>query len=125
MTARQQAALAVVLLLGLSPAATRLARYPAAAATINAETADWRPGIDDPPPRTPRLLVPLNQASPGELSLLPGVGPTLAQRIVQRRRSAAFVKVDQLLDVHGIGPGKLENIRPLVHCDEGEKLFGF
>lgn len=56
-------------------------------------------------------LVDLNTASVAELDELPGVGPVLAQRIVDRR---PFTSVDELDEVSGVGPTLLERLRPLV-----------
>ena len=67
-----------------------------------------------------RLAAPLNinTASAAELEDLPGIGPALATAIVEhRRRSGPFSTVDQLLEVSGIGPVKLEQIRPLATVD--------
>ena len=46
-----------------------------------------------------------------ELRRLPGIGPTLAQRIIARR---PYSKVEELNDVPGIGPKTMERLRPLV-----------
>ena len=57
----------------------------------------------------------LNTASEDELDELPGVGPATAAAIVQARtRGGPFRAVDDLLEVRGIGPAKLEAIRELV-----------
>jgi competence protein ComEA len=57
----------------------------------------------------------VNRASVGDLELLPGVGPALAQRIVAHRSEhGAFSSVDALSQVRGIGPRTLERLRPLV-----------
>jgi competence protein ComEA len=47
----------------------------------------------------------LNSATVAELDALPGIGPVLAQRIVDHRSAhGPFTSVDQLDDVSGIGP---------------------
>ena len=59
-------------------------------------------------------LVGLNSADAAALDALPGIGPVLAQRIVERRDERRFASVDELGDVPGIGPTLLERLRPLV-----------
>jgi competence protein ComEA len=57
----------------------------------------------------------LNAATADQLDDLPGIGPATATAIIAYRRDhGPFSSVDQLLEVHGIGPAKLEQIRPLV-----------
>jgi len=59
----------------------------------------------------------LNSATPEQLESLPGIGPVLARRIVEERdKRNGFQKTEDLLDVPGIGPGRLETIRSLVTC---------
>lgn len=66
------------------------------------------PRTDDPG------LVSLNRADETVLQTLPGVGPALARRIVEAREKRLFTRVDDLLEVRGIGPATLERIRPRV-----------
>ena len=57
----------------------------------------------------------LNTATEAQLDVLPGVGPATAAAIVAHRsRTGPFASVDALADVRGIGPAKLEALRPLV-----------
>jgi competence protein ComEA len=57
----------------------------------------------------------LNTATLEQLDALPGVGPTTAHAIIdERERRGGFRSVDDLLDVRGIGPAKLDAIRDLV-----------
>jgi len=59
--------------------------------------------------------IDLNRASQAELESLPGVGPTLAERIVlDRAQRGWFASVDDLGRVRGIGPKTLERLRPWV-----------
>ncbi len=59
--------------------------------------------------------VDLNTADEAALDALPGIGPATAKAIVAHRSEIGrFTSVDQLLDVRGIGPAKLEELRPLV-----------
>ncbi|MCY4174972.1 MAG: ComEA family DNA-binding protein [Acidimicrobiaceae bacterium] len=57
----------------------------------------------------------VNTATASQLERLPGVGPALAAAIVEHRgQRGPFASIDRLDDVSGIGPAKLEQIRPLV-----------
>jgi competence protein ComEA len=59
--------------------------------------------------------VSLSSATEADLDALDGIGPTLAARIVEwRRANGGFASVDQLLEVPGIGPGRLEALRSQV-----------
>ncbi|HVF13917.1 MAG TPA: helix-hairpin-helix domain-containing protein [Acidimicrobiales bacterium] len=59
--------------------------------------------------------VDLNTATAAQLDTLPGVGPATAAAILTyRTRHGRFKSVTELLEVPGIGPSKLEAIRPLV-----------
>lgn len=61
--------------------------------------------------------VRINSASAGELQQLPGIGPALAQRIVETRNSGRFTSADDLLRVPGIGKAKLAKLRAYVEVD--------
>ena len=63
----------------------------------------------------PSAQVNLNTATVEQLDTLPGVGPVRAAAIVAWRNAhGKFTSVDQLGEVDGIGPGRLEKLRPLV-----------
>ena len=57
--------------------------------------------------------VSLSSATAADLEALDGVGPALAQRIIDWRTThGGFSSVDQLDDVPGIGPTRLDALRP-------------
>jgi competence protein ComEA len=59
-------------------------------------------------------LINLNTATQEQLESLPGIGPTYAKEIIRFRTEVPFRTVDDVGQVRGIGPKRLEAIRPLV-----------
>jgi competence ComEA-like helix-hairpin-helix protein len=55
--------------------------------------------------------VDINHADAAELEGLPGIGPSLAARVIAAR---PFATVDDLAEVRGIGPATLDRLRPHV-----------
>jgi competence protein ComEA len=79
----------------------------AAPVVVGASGAAMPPGPAGP--------VNLNSATAEQLDTLPGVGPATAAAIVtHRQQHGPFLAVDQLGDVRGIGPAKLDALRTLV-----------
>jgi competence protein ComEA len=63
----------------------------------------------------PSRLINLNTATASELDALPGVGPSTAKAIIAyRTKKGLFSKVEDLLNVPGIGPAKLAALRDQV-----------
>lgn len=63
-------------------------------------------------------MVNINTASVEKLSRLPGIGDMLAERIVAYRElHGPFDAIEQLLNVEGIGEGKLNAIRSEVYVE--------
>lgn len=66
----------------------------------------------------PRNQMNINTATVVELEGLPGIGPSLAEKIIEYREiHGLFNSVDELLDVSGIGPAKLDQLRDLIRID--------
>lgn len=77
------------------------------------------PGAPGTPPHPDKPVraeaVNLNTATVQQLDALPGVGPVTAAAIVAwRDANGKFTSIDQLAEVDGIGPARLEKLRPLV-----------
>jgi competence protein ComEA len=72
--------------------------------------------VDSRPVRqTAAPQVDLNQATVSDLEALPGIGPKLAQRVIDHRDARGpFTKVEDLRDVKGIGRKKFDRLRPHV-----------
>jgi competence protein ComEA len=67
------------------------------------------------PPAPGPSPVDLNRATAADLESLPGIGPALAERIVEHRTARGpFARVEDLLDVPGIGEATLAVLAPLV-----------
>jgi len=65
------------------------------------------------------LALDLNNATAADLDALPGIGPVLAQRIIDYRQShGPFRNINDLEQVSGIGPKKLALIKPYVCLED-------
>jgi competence protein ComEA len=59
--------------------------------------------------------VDINRADAQALGAVPGIGRTLAARIVElRERDGPYASLDELLDVAGMSDGRLERARPFL-----------
>ena len=68
-------------------------------------------------------VVNVNTASAEELSLLPGVGPSRARAIIELRQQRGGLKrVEDLLEVKGIGESSLAKLKPYLAV-EGKSTF--
>lgn len=76
---------------------------------IAADTAETARAVTD------GRLLNINTASLAELLSLPGIGQTLAERIVQHREQKGhFASVDELQKVKGINKKKFEKLKPYI-----------
>ena len=86
----------------------RRAKRPARASRSDTVQAA-NPQPADPGP------VDLDRADAAAIETLPGIGPSLARRIVAQRDTAgAFGGMERLCQVRGVGPALAERLRPLV-----------
>jgi competence protein ComEA len=93
---------AIVLVLGLvaTAAAAQEAARPAAKAAAQASAGS---------------AINLNTATVAQLETLPGVGKSTAERILEyRQKNGGFKKVEDLMNVRGIGEKSFLKIKPLI-----------
>lgn len=64
----------------------------------------------------------LNSADSLQLQELPGIGPALAQRIIDfRRKNGPFKRIEELMNVRGIGEKKFDKLSDRVTVGQKEK----
>lgn len=95
---------------------TRLERFDLDERSGDVARAFARPGPRGlkPVPATGDPPLDLNRATADELARLPGVGASLAARIVAARQAADFESIDDLARVKGLGRARIERLRPLL-----------
>jgi competence protein ComEA len=68
-----------------------------------------------PRPDTPSAVVNLNTATSGQLQELPGIGARTAERIIQyREKNGPFKKIEELMNVQGIGEKTFLKLKPQI-----------
>ena len=73
----------------------------------------------EPEPPTPEHPLDLNTADAAALDLLPGIGETLAGRIVAyREEHGPFAAPEEIMKVEGIGEGTYADLRDLITVGE-------
>jgi competence protein ComEA len=87
----------------------------AAVIGVTAVSPDASYAHQDQSPAAPKTTVNLNTATVDQLATLPGVGQKTAERIVEyRTKSGGFKKIEELMNVKGIGEKSFLKIKPLV-----------
>ncbi len=80
------------------------------------------PGLLCAKKKPPVHPVNLNTASSEELQLVPGIGPSTADKILQMRKSyGTFKSVDDLLAIKGIGPKRMEKMRKYLTVGKAQQ----
>ncbi len=77
-------------------------------------TSPETPPTAKPVKATSGGLININNATQAELESLPGIGPATAQKIIAYRQSTPFQTIDDLENVSGIGPAKMNSVRGMI-----------
>ena len=78
------------------------------------EDHELRSSIDGAAPPPEGFMLDPNTASRDDLMRLPGVGETLANRIIEHR---PYQRVVDLLEVEGIGPARFRELKPMLRIE--------
>ncbi len=80
--------------------------------------------VSEPLPSRANSRIDLNKAGCEELLPLPGIGPELAQRIIDYRNSyGSFKKIEDIKKVKGIGSAKFEVLKDYLQISENPYFF--
>jgi competence protein ComEA len=72
-----------------------------------------------PKPAAAAAVVNLNTATTTQIATLPGIGEKVAQRIIEyREKNGGFKKIEELMNVKGIGEKSFLKLKPLVTVGE-------
>jgi len=79
-----------------------------------------KPPEKPPEPGEVKFPLNINEATALELQALPGIGPALAQRIINfRKEHGPFKKTSELMNVEGVGEKVYKNLFGLITVGEG------
>lgn len=120
---------AIVILVGALVAPSSLVWAQTAKATTNTAKAGSgaKTGTAVKARATAASPVNLNSASIAQFQTLPGIGASTAQRIVDyRQKNGNFKKIEELMNVKGIGEKSFLKLKPLITVgpDKGEHVAG-
>jgi competence protein ComEA len=105
-------------------AATAAAQQPAAASAKPAAAAKTAKAAS-PKPTQAATPVNLNSATQAQLESLPGLGAKVAERILDyRQKNGQFKKVEDLMNVKGIGEKSFLKLKPLLKVSDKAEPSG-
>jgi competence protein ComEA len=82
------------------------------------QQASSQPGLATPSSENP---LDLNSATPEQLDLLPGIGPTRAADIIAyRTQHGSFKNIDEIMQVSGIGQTTFDRIKAMIFVDNAQ-----
>ncbi len=118
-----------ILVLALATSALVLPVVDAAAASATVQGAGYSMTVAAPEgsqdSQESQEPVDVNTATEKVLEKIPGIGPAMAQRIIAwRKEHGPFERVEDLLNVRGIGVKTLEKLRPFVVVHEDTAVRG-
>jgi competence protein ComEA len=90
-------------------------------------TADQSKAAPSKATATAASPVNINTASPAQIETLPGIGARTAARIVEyRQKNGGFKKIEELMNVKGVGEKSFLKLKPLVtvSTDKAERSGG-
>ena len=86
-----------------------------AGGAVSAQKAAGKPSAAAP------AVVNLNTATAPQIATLPGVGEKAAQRIIEyREKNGGFKKIEELMNVKGIGEKSFLKLKPLITVGESK-----
>jgi len=95
-----------------------LAVLPAAAQQQKAQSGSTRSAAAKSAV-SPSSPININSATQAQFEALPGIGPKVAQRIVEyRQKNGQFKKVEDLMNVKGIGEKSFLKLKPYLTISE-------
>jgi competence protein ComEA len=87
----------------------------AAGGTVSAQKAGGKPAA------AAGAVVNLNTATVSQIATLPGIGEKAAQRIIEyREKNGGFKKIEELMNVKGIGEKSFLKLKPLISVGESK-----
>ena len=95
---------------------TRIMMAAIAAVALSAPALSAQSKAPAPKPTaTAAAPVNLNTATAEQLATIPGVGPKMAERIIDyRQKNGGFKKIEDLMNVSGVGEKSFLKMKPLI-----------
>jgi competence protein ComEA len=83
--------------------------------TLGVAHAAQQPSSPSRPAPATATLVNVNTATMAQLETLPGIGAKTAQRIIEhRQKNGGFKKIEELMNVRGVGEKSFLKLKPLI-----------